>query len=407
MTSDSPLPDNVGVPIDDRPIASAVSRTLGKWLCSHKSTCTRMGLAVAFLLSTCLGAYWLGSHKAEGKAGAEAFVIGGLTVAPAELDVGQAWEDAPLVWTVPIRNTTRLPIAIQRFTVSCQCLKVEPPALVVPAGRTAPVKLTLDLTRRSEAQIGLVERPFAFDIAPILKDRAVPGGLAWTIHGQVRSRVTLDALAVDFGEAAIHGQPADSRRVEAVLHVPARILEATVDPTVATVKIVGKPGHPARYQVFLRPNPNLPPGAFTGQVKLHVITDTGARLPGPTLPLTGLMQPEVRLLPARLLLGPTRVGETATAIVVVQAPSSMKLALEQVESASPDVDVRPAPTDEGLTGHAFRVSQRVTKSGDSSTRVRFVFRGPNGVRFRPSMEVCCFGEGGEQGSTGHAAGGTK
>src|SRR5205085_12391442 len=62
----------------------------------------------------------------------------------------------------------------------------------------------------------------------------------------------------------------------------------------------------------------LPVGPFSCSVQIDLISKSGERLPGVVLPIAGKMQPEVRAIPAQLVFGPRRVGQTAESSVTLQ-----------------------------------------------------------------------------------------
>jgi hypothetical protein len=55
-----------------------------------------------------------------------------------------------------------------------------------------------------------------------------PKGPGWKLTGTVKSRVTLDSLAIYFGESPVEGQTPAPRTVIATTHLPAEGLTATV-----------------------------------------------------------------------------------------------------------------------------------------------------------------------------------
>lgn len=78
----------------------------------------------------------------------QAVVINGLAVAAEHLNFGEAWENLYFEWLLPIENRHNQDVQIERLYLSCTCLKADPSELVIPAGRTREVRLTLDLTAR-------------------------------------------------------------------------------------------------------------------------------------------------------------------------------------------------------------------------------------------------------------------
>jgi hypothetical protein len=252
------------------------------------------------------------------------------------------------------------------------------------------VRLTLDLTQRKPWEMKLGKRPLNLEVAPVCPQRKCKG--AWVLSGTILSRVSLDRDSLDFGEAPVHNQPAVRRKVLAVTHVPHRRLGVTVKPPLATVEVAPVNGQPDHYELQIGPMPSLAPRAFQFEVIVDVVTPEGEQLPGVTLPVAGTMQPEVRALPARLMLGPRSVGQVAEAEVVLQVPAGMKWAIDHIETDSPEVTVELTKTKDDTGDQTFCVRQRVTQKGDVASQVRFYIRQGDQMPRPIVMEVSCYGE---------------
>ncbi|HZU36137.1 MAG TPA: DUF1573 domain-containing protein [Gemmataceae bacterium] len=191
----------------------------------------RGGLAVA-VVGSCAIAFRLGLPADTGQGMVEA---NGLAVPASSLDFGTVWETSAFHWYLPIQNRTRSDIHINEFEVSCNCIKVEPKQLLLQPGEKADVALTLDLTPRHYDEIGVAERPLRVQIRPHrLGDRF---GSAWTLQGNVKSRLVLDTRALEFGEAPYDGGPPAWREVMATSFVPVRTLQVKAEPALALVEV--------------------------------------------------------------------------------------------------------------------------------------------------------------------------
>src|SRR5258708_30912428 len=148
--------------------------------------------------------------------------------------MSEVWEEKSVPWRLGVRNQTGASIEIRDFVTSCGCMVVEPRQLTIPAGETATLELTFDLTHRLLSEAGQDQRPFEVAISPILAHGSIRGH-AWRVHGVIKSRVTLDSPTVHFGERPILGHPPVVRKVRATVHIPNEGLEVIVDPKAATV----------------------------------------------------------------------------------------------------------------------------------------------------------------------------
>jgi hypothetical protein len=355
-------------------------------------------LILAAMLLTCPFAYVLGSSLAQyhlrlqvdtipSNAVPREPRIAGLTVAAADLDFGEVWEAEEFAWPLPIRNETSKDIKIVDFFKSCTCFEVNPRSLTVPAHQTKTVQLTLDLTNRSEAETGLQSRLFLNEITPQLEKGKFPHEPGWQLHGLVRSRITLDNLAVHFGEAPVHGQASVPYRVLAKVHVATEKLEITVHPDLALVQVRRRDDDPSQFEISVAPRSDLPVGRFEGRVKIDLLTPSGDRLSGISLPIEGQVQSEIRPLPARLLLGSGALGKSLEGFVVLQVPSGMEMVVKQIETESADVQVEWVTMNGSPDGRTFRITQQISKEGDQSSIVHFTVSNGNS-RIKVPTEVC-------------------
>ncbi len=127
-------------------------------------------------------------------------------------------------------------------------------------------------------------------------------------------------------------------------------------------------------------------------VVVDVVEPSGDVVPGGGLPIAGVVQPEARLLPARITLGADPVGSTAETIVTLQAPAGAAWHVDHIETDSSDVFVEATAAEGIPAGRAFRVRQRAAREGDQTDTVRFVVRKAGGRPISLVMEVMCHGE---------------
>ena len=349
--------------------------------------------AGAYLLAQILG-HWLGSEPA-GPASPPApaeYEYDGLVVAAADLDLGEVWDAAEIVRDIPIRNRSGSEKKAPQLGSSCHCTTVECAETTIPPGGAATFRVRIDPTRVNPDEAHLTPRPFAVRITPVA-DSCPPSRSGWVVRATLKSRVTLGALNVHFGERIVQGQTPSTRTVAAVAHVPHQRLEVKVEPPeTATATLTPDPEHPDRAALRITPASDLRTGPFRAAVLVNVVDPSGEVLPGARLPIAGDVQPEARLLPARVLLGAHPVGTTAEAVVVLQAPPDAAWAVDHIETDSPDVVVEPAAAEGVPAGRTFRVKQRAAKEGDQTDAVRFTLRKAGGPPRVLAMEVSIHGE---------------
>jgi hypothetical protein len=347
------------------------------------------------LVLSCVVAYQFGAKRDHSRAQVEDAreqVIEGLRIDPAHLDFGQAWEEKNFVWKLPIQNKTSQDIKIQDFALSCGCLDIEPKSLTIPANEVREIGLSVDLTKqRWLPNLGDSERSFAVEITPIQNARAWPR-IGWKLHGTVRSRITLDKLAMNFGDEPVKEESPVKLKALAIVHIAAKAVAPEFDSKIVKVALKPREDHPNHFDVEVSPQPTLPVGEFETQVRLDIIAPSGERFPGTVLPVTGNMQPEIRVLPTRLLLGSVPVGKTAVGEVALQAPTNEELIVEDIAIDSRTVSIEPVTVDGLRKGRTFQIKQRVTKEGDQSSLVTFRIRRGTGTRVTASMEASYRGQ---------------
>jgi hypothetical protein len=70
-----------------------------------------------------------------------------------KLDLGEVNESKEALFSLPISNRTQQPIEILDFETSCDCGKIYPRNLTVPAMGVAIITVELDLTNRSASSL--------------------------------------------------------------------------------------------------------------------------------------------------------------------------------------------------------------------------------------------------------------
>lgn len=235
------------------------------------------------------------------------------------------------------------------------------------------------------------ETPFEVEICPLLKLTRTPSP-GWRLHGVIRSRVTLNTPFLDFGDTAVRGQSAPVRKVAAVVHVADASLRTKVVPDVATVEVRPSEGPADRFDLMLAPRPSLPVGPFSCKVHIDLITKDGEYLPGVALLVAGKMQPEVRAIPAQLVFGPRRIGQTAESTVTLQVPKGEDWVVDHIEMDARDVRVEPVAGSRTQAGRVFRIRQPITKAGHQSSTIRFFVRKGRSDPVPLAMEVSYDGD---------------
>jgi hypothetical protein len=203
-------------------------------------------------------------------------------------NLGDVWEASDATLHVPIANRAEHPIEVIDVQTSCDCADAWPRRFTVPPRDAISVYVTIDLSRRSLRQVGMARRPFTAVVTPVTA--AGPALGSFTVRGVAVSRVTVNHLAVNFGDSNAAGRPPLSRKVIVTAHVPAdRVVASSESDAVAMAVARLSDG---RYQLTLTPNTARPAGPFAAVVRVAVVTPDGDVLPGTAVPVEGILAVE-------------------------------------------------------------------------------------------------------------------
>lgn len=337
------------------------------------------------LAIACAAAYLLGSaanHDHQAKRG--------LSVAPEKLDFGEVWESGHFLWTLPIQNTTGESLEILNFASSCSCVAVHPNSVVIPAGKTAEVRLTLNLTNGSDAgdaSAGAETRPdggkgeppswpFQAQITPQVRG-GIPYQESWVVKGRVRRPFHIEPPALDFGENLLREGSHPSRSADIVSYVPGlNDLNANCDGSKATARLEQVAGSPGRYRLTVTPNPSLPSGPFRFQVRITGTTPDRTNVPG-FVSAYGVVLRDVYAQPDTVVFGARPTGETCEETLLLRSRSGKAFTVRSVQSDPEGLVAQ----DMGRVadGKLFRLSQRISELGHRQGMVRFSITGEDGA----------------------------
>jgi hypothetical protein len=306
----------------------------------------------------------------------------GLSIDPAELNLGEIWEDPEFATTVSLRNTSDGAISVSRFGTSCDCSGIEPSTVVVPARSSVPLRVKMDLTHRRLHFSTLERRPFSLTVHPLVLQAGIVSN-GWEFNGVIRSRVGLSDTRLEFGDQCTHDGPAFTRKVRATAFHGAT-LETVAQPKLAKVQLTPVAGKPGEYEIRITPDPKLPYGAFRFDVPITAVMPDGSRHRCAAIEVSGVMQPSTRVVPGIVLLGEHSVGDEATAEVSVRFPDASGWAVDRVVVESSHLTAIPngAFEDGALR---YRLVQRITEPGDRVNQVQFVVGKPGSAK--ESIEI--------------------
>lgn len=309
-----------------------------------------------------------------------------LVIDPAELNIGEVWEQRGFTSKLRIQNRTAADVEILEFRASCPTFKAQPPQLTVPANGDATLAVTFDLvghggsvgcaSRTTSSTLGKAPSeeafgPFEIGVIPVTGKQGSQSK-PWILRGVVRSALAFSSRDYDFGDRLIRGQPFDVGKVVLRPLTPLQSVQAECDNRVLSAETRSEGD---RWVVEMAPQDSLPVGPFKSSVALQVVTCDGQRLPKVLLSSSGRIVEDIEALPPALLFGGCALGDSVEETVVLSSRTGRAFDVIKVECDTHDVTLsplkRPSPMAQG-----FCVKQHIRRAGSQSTLVRFSVRYP-------------------------------
>lgn len=301
-----------------------------------------------------------------------------LSICHRSRDLGHVWERADFRWIVPILNTSLKSVDVLNVSASCACVSVSPRAFTVPAGGTVDVVLSLDLRKPGDAStVAEAFWPFEVKIVPI-----VGGSFSkhdtWTLTGKVqRSPFVLSTTEVDFGESLVYGSAFSPRYVRVKSAIPFSDLQASCDPSIATVSIE----HiipSSCYQLKILPHSTLAIGEheFVVHLRSHVAQhDLPAGIHEPPefdVPVKATVVQSSYVVPGSLVFGVEEVGKTIEKAILVGLLETTGFSVSSQVDGHCSTTVQREQSDSACTEpKVFKVIQHIDHVGAYSGNVRF------------------------------------
>ncbi len=300
------------------------------------------------------------------------------------LQFGEVWEDTAFPWTLQVHNTGRKPIRIASFSHSCSCATIEPRSLVIPAGETHELKLTIDL---ADTDVGSDEptRQFRLQLWPQLE---LGGSVRyeWTVRGVVRKPVRLGQKWLDVGEVPEGNQPILPKRATVKALIPLRQLTVSCTSSAFQAVVRHRPGDLSVFDLEVAPCRTLPPGPIKFDIVVVPELPDGKRLSPKRLPVVGYILSDIKASPPEGVFGARSVGETVEETVTLHSLTGQTFAVSGVTAEGEGLSVRRLEVETGEP--TFQIQQRITKPGEQTSSVVFMVRLADGVKKEINFGVC-------------------
>ena len=330
-------------------------------------------LLCLFVSATGLGIYWGQTHIVAG------IENGFLEVDPEHLDFGEVWVQDKFQWTLPITNTSSEPVEVLEFRTTCACTSIEPKSVVIPAGETVAIQLTVDLTTVIKSGVTAEDvEPFSMRVVPLLRN-----GLAqysgWELKGRIMSPIVGGLPLLVFDDEVIAGAvPASATiTIRCRQFVEGIDCERSSNGNIASVRIERVDELKAVYALSVTLSPNTPPGTLTERLMLNFTTANGQHMPSVPLSIRARVVSDIQLSPPEIALGRMAVSALAEETVTVSSRSGRPFVIESCDCDCDGVTVTfPSSIQDLSSADSFLLPMAflATKTGDHSGVIRFQLR---------------------------------
>lgn len=335
---------------------------------NKKAQRRRRTLTMMIIVASCAFAWFMGTTARR------VGVKNARLVVPEEyLNIGDVWEDNNYKWTIPVQNNSNKDINVKKFIVSCSCVSsIEPKSAIIPMEKRVDVQIVFDLTGRSAEQIDSKERPFEVSLLALMESDGVQYRSGWAIRGKIQSRITVNPLVLYTGNVR-KGELSTMEPVTVSVHVPIKDLLLDYNRNELKIKKTQLSSGEGMKKFLLDVNisDNLPIGAFKSPIKIRVVDSEGKTHPGTQLYVEGVSVDDIEAIPSLLVLGCGSIKEHLGKEVVLRSYRGAAVKIDDVLIPSQDLIVEPIKS--GFSScPSYKVTQKVTKTGDQSSVLRFI-----------------------------------
>jgi hypothetical protein len=306
-----------------------------------------------------------------------------LIVPPSSLSIGDVWETSAYEMTLPIHNTSGHELEINGFATSCDCTKITPSRLLIPAHEMRHIHLVLDLTSRipedrNQANGKKAEansRDVTISLLPKVTALAPEHIEEWAITARVRSALRLSSSEISFESRSRLAQPWGSRAITVtdLVGVEQLTVTSTSPNFLVTIERASMEGRD--HIIRVRPSVPLPIGHLRAQVRIASRLTSGKELPAQEVPVFGEVLPDVCAAPHTLAFGVQPVGAVAQETFTLLSRSGSAFYVQSVQASEGGVSVTKQ-ADAGPRAE-YLVQQKVSKTGDQVTLEPVIdFEGP-------------------------------
>lgn len=323
--------------------------------------------ALGWFVLYCLHSIETGESGAKTK---DSGLDAGLFVAAERLSLGDLWEDTRFKWLLPIQNRGDKDVDVDTFFASCMCVTTQPRRLLIPAGESRTLELTLDLTPQPSKRPPTTW-PFEVRLQPAILG---PRGnfiflKGWELHGTVRRVLSLPRYQLDFGKHSERSQPLPAQPLAITSLGSLRGIAAECGSMSFQAEVKPVRGSNSRFELTISPKGIVPIGAH--QFEVHVIAELamGQKVTSRGISVTAEVVSDIQPSPPVVHFGPQTVGEMCEESVTLSSMtvSPFKVVGYLLEASGVAVQADPQQG----AGAIFQIRQRIVRGGHQSGSILF------------------------------------
>lgn len=292
-----------------------------------------------------------------------------LEPSPERLNFGEVWEDPHFSIDLPITNTRGQDLEIKQFLKTCNCSRIEPPSLTIPAWQTREVRLILDLTPKKPEEFAASVRDFEVGISPEVSGER--GGPWWTIRGRVRSVMLSDMPKIDFGNVSEWSQSLPIRKVTLTTRSSVENLSASCSAPEFAVQVEKRAAAKEnQFDLTVAMKKAAKRGAIHTSISIMPVVSEGERLPPRQIEVLGRVVSDIDVSPPGVFFAGCPVGTTKTEKVTLRSLTGQEFEVTAMRCEGDGLSVERRGSARG-GGLAFEVKQKVDWSGEHNGKVFF------------------------------------
>ena len=314
----------------------------------------------------------------------------GLEANESDLSLGDLWETDEHKSTVAIRNTSDQDIEILSFRTSCGCTKVNPPALMIPAGGEGRISLSLNLVGH-----GLPDdqpEDFLVSLSPVFRQESLQD-TTWQISARIRSVLAVDSKELDWGRISTRQQTRTEHTVGVRSSIPLGQLK--VQCTSPNITVRSKRTSSDRdYEIEMRPLQCLQVGLHTFPVTLEGISPQGKILGVRSFSAQVCILEDIQASPSMVLFGAQPIGTSVSQTITFCPLSTARYTLAGKTATSGITTVEALSPSDG-TQLCFKVNHQIKVLGPINDEIVFEFLDDRGEHTSVRVPVSSYGLGAE------------